>query len=274
MFGAAEYGDPAMIRALVSRGASVNVRGRYGRTPLISAADANDTPARADTISELLRLSSVETRRASPYGQSAADSLVDYQLYDDSPFDAWHIDVLSQMLASGATLKPENASRLLPFAARLARRREAQVTTIERSAGSSWRLQDEVVQLAFDFVDLRGAEEAVRRRERRVRELEDALGVPPGKEASGSGSGSGSKEETSSAAEKEEQDDMEEDEEQGGSVKPKESGSGSGSGSKIETSGAEEDEEEEEEGGSAEPKESGGEKEIEIERAASGGGGE
>jgi hypothetical protein len=49
-----------------------------------------------------------------------------------------------------------------------------------RSPSQRWRGEDEIVQLAFDFVELRQEEEGVRRREARVRELEEeckALGI-------------------------------------------------------------------------------------------------
>jgi hypothetical protein len=69
---------------------------------------------------------------------------------------------------------PENAARALPFAARLAERRAAEVALRENDP-PPWQVHEAMVGLAFDFQEVREADEAVRRREARVAELEEEL---------------------------------------------------------------------------------------------------
>jgi hypothetical protein len=94
-------------------------------------------------------------------------------------------EFVAELLASGAPVRPDNAARVLPivishgFAA--AERRKAELAA-GRSEARRWMAHNDVVQLAFDFVELRAIEERLRATEQRVAELEQRVGSGIGSE--------------------------------------------------------------------------------------------
>jgi ankyrin repeat protein len=182
MYWVAEKGDVGMLRQLVAHGASTNDVDTDGTTALILACgrddDADPGSSRAEMVSALLPLSSPETRRAVLHRRSSALDLLLERL---GPAPApWEQRAIDALVASGVPVRDENVPAVLPFAARLAARREAKLARRNRSGAMHWRAHEDLVGLAFDFQDTRAAEEGVRRREVRVAELEEelrALGV-------------------------------------------------------------------------------------------------
>jgi ankyrin repeat protein len=90
---------------------------------------------------------------------------------------------VAQLRIDGVSVLPENeemvqgvvASVAVPMLARRLRGLEAEMA-VRRSESRRWRGHDDIVGLAFDFLELREAEEGVRRREARVAELEGEVG--------------------------------------------------------------------------------------------------
>jgi hypothetical protein len=122
--------------------------------------------------------------------------------------------VLGGVLAAGAPVAPEHAEVVLPFVAEhmLPDQQRAEIRLNKlRAPSNRWRGEDEIVQLAFDFVELREAEEGVRRREARVAELEEEL------RALGEGSEDTEDDEDEDEEEEEDEDEDEEDKEAGAS---------------------------------------------------------
>jgi hypothetical protein len=197
VFNCALTGSADMLRALVSRGASLNGKDEEGLTPLIYGILRNTTPHREEMIAELVRCSSLQARRAvvaDPElislagGVSAIDVLVCTPEGGDPPddpsdktFEKWHFEVISELLASDVSILPETASELLLIAAQHGQSLERELAA-RRSPSRRWRAHDEFVQLAFDMKDAREADERVAWREARVRELEEALGEVGGEE--------------------------------------------------------------------------------------------
>jgi hypothetical protein len=128
---------------------------------------------REAVVSALLPLTSTETRRSviARDGYSALDCLFWYS----NPPSPWKIPAIEELLTSRVPVRRDTKSRALPFAARLAERRWAEAAARARSAGTTWREHERMVKLAFDFQDMRAAEEGVRVREARVEELEEEL---------------------------------------------------------------------------------------------------
>ena len=119
----------------------------------------------------LLRASSRETRGAVDRdGCSAIDQLVNSGHYKDD----WGQDAICELISAGAPVKPSSAARVLPIAARHGARLEARVAA-RPHAPPPWQMHEAMVELAFDFQDVRAAEEGVRVRQRRVQELEEQL---------------------------------------------------------------------------------------------------
>jgi hypothetical protein len=162
-----------LVKLLLSRGASAEVTNRHGFTPLMQACHFGD-PA---LVLAVLRASSQENRRRLVVGYSALDTLVASEHADD----AAKARLIPELLRAGLVAAlPDNAARVLPFAARLIQRQEGELSRRQAELTTSWRAHEAYVKLAFDFVELREAEEAVARREARVAELEAelrALGV-------------------------------------------------------------------------------------------------
>jgi ankyrin repeat protein len=181
IFWVISEGVQEMMHQLLARGALANVITDMGLTPLYRACIRRaepGTPAHAQRramVLALLPLSSTETRRSvSGYtGRSALDCLLE-RLEARIP-EAWERHAIEELLSSRVRVLSENAPRLLPIAARLAERRSNQLARRNRSGAMHWRAHEDLVGLAFDFQDLRAAEEGVRRREARVAELEEKL---------------------------------------------------------------------------------------------------
>jgi hypothetical protein len=198
MFWVVTDGNEDMMRQLLARGASSNVITSAGFTPLFHACCRCDKPGAAAAcramVSALLPLSSTETRRSvSGYtGRSALDYLLKC-LQTRSP-EPWERHAIEELLSSRVPVRPHKAALALPLAARLVERREAELARRNRSAAMQWRAHEDMVGLAFDFQDLRAAEEGVRRREMRVQELEEELrrrGIGTEEEEEDDGGGGG-----------------------------------------------------------------------------------
>jgi hypothetical protein len=163
--------DPGVLQQLLARGVSPNVIATNGTTPLSSACDHESEAI----VSALLPLTLTETRRAvNASGYSALDKLA--QSMGSNPPPPWKLRAIQELLSSRV---PVRAS-VLPIVARFAERREAELARRNRSGAMHWRAHEDMVGLAFDFKELREAEEAVRVREARVQKLEEelqALGV-------------------------------------------------------------------------------------------------
>jgi hypothetical protein len=79
--------------------------------------------------------------------------------------------VIAELLVSGVHVLPQNAAVILPIAASLGERQEAEMAA-RRSESRRWRAHEAIVGLAFDQQELRDAERAVEARCARLRELE------------------------------------------------------------------------------------------------------
>jgi ankyrin repeat protein len=183
LWDAANAGDMSLVMLLLSRGASADVVGYAGSTPLMVACTRAAGDCRA--ISALLAASSPETRRAAYRPPTAGPdalgcSAADFFLMDMSGRGVLEAEPLSELMRGGVPLRPAAAAHVLPMAARLGERREKQLKKCVPELTTSWRAHEAYVKLAFDSLELREAEEGVRRREARVAELEAelrALGV-------------------------------------------------------------------------------------------------
>ena len=159
-----------MLQQALARGASANVIANDGETPLLNAC-RNQKGA---IVSALLPLTSIETRRSvdTTNGYSALDWLI---YFADTNSEPWEQHAIDALLSSRVPVHPENAPLALPYAARLAERRRSQLARRDRSAAMQWRAHEDLFGLAQDFQELRHAEARVEERERRVRDLEEAL---------------------------------------------------------------------------------------------------
>jgi ankyrin repeat protein len=114
---AVPHNTAAMTSKLLARGASADVTDYQNRTPLMHACGqrVHNNPRRPDTINELLRCSSNETRRvaseaASTKGHSAIDAL--FFCDKDQQFEPWHLHVVSSLVDSGASVLPGHVDGL------------------------------------------------------------------------------------------------------------------------------------------------------------------
>jgi hypothetical protein len=87
----------------------------------------------------------------------------------------WRQRAIEELLSSRVHVHPRHTQLALPFAARLAERLDSQVARRNRSGAMQWRAHEDMVGLAFDFQEMREADEAVARREAQVKELEEEL---------------------------------------------------------------------------------------------------
>jgi ankyrin repeat protein len=181
-----------MLQDFFARGGTADVVTSNGNTPLIHAAtwsrDPGDVRA-AEVFLAALRASSDETRRSistDAYDNgSALDVLLERcatysaNIYDDSPAKPLQLQAIYELAASRVPVCPEHAAAVLPYFARVGERR-ARELALREAQPSTWRAHEAFVGLAFGFLELREADEAVARREGRVREFEEelrALGV-------------------------------------------------------------------------------------------------
>jgi ankyrin repeat protein len=178
----ARAGNLDMVQDLLRRGASADIITRDGWTPLIAACTRGDGPPAA--FAALARASSPSTRRVRLHGALTALDIAISWLEPSpdggEPLREWQQEVAFWLLRAGVPVAPHHAERVLPVAARLIRWQDAELVRRERSGAMCWQAHDAIVGLAFDFLEMREAEEAVARRERRVEELEAelrALGV-------------------------------------------------------------------------------------------------
>jgi ankyrin repeat protein len=192
------------LQFLLERGAPAGGRDHNGLTVLMHVCCNYDALQRQRedktqywaVMDELWRRSSDETRRAvSPdehasndKGSSAVDFLVEswtnarfmWSVGDDH--DPYLDDKLKEMvvtmLLAGVPMLPEHAEDVLPMVVshgvpRIGRAK-SELREL-RSEKRRWMAHDDVVQLALDVVEVREVDEVVRRRERRVAELEEEL---------------------------------------------------------------------------------------------------
>jgi hypothetical protein len=183
----------SMTELLLDRGASVNVIDTESYTPLLWAcADARwFRDERWPVFEQLLRRSSVMARCAirRSDGGSAIDHLAKRLAAGNEPIVTGSAPpsedefarmqerrrgVIAELLASGAPVLPANAAVVLPIAASLGARQEAELAA-RRSAFRRWRAHDDLVGLALDMRELREAERAVEENERRVEALKQEL---------------------------------------------------------------------------------------------------
>jgi ankyrin repeat protein len=164
----AEHSDhPSILRRLLGHGASVDIN---GQTPLMMGCICNN-PA----VPELLRRSSIETRRAVDLVATALDYLASTFRYNPQP---WHAPALAEMLRLGVPFMPNNAPILFPIAASLMRQQQLDLTLYnDHNILWDWRGHEAMVHLAFDMQDVRKAEQGTARREAEVRRLERHLAV-------------------------------------------------------------------------------------------------
>jgi hypothetical protein len=87
----------------------------------------------------------------------------------------WKRYVIEELLSSRVPVHPDNAARVLPIAARLAKRRASKAAAHQHDL-PPLQVHEAMVGLALDFQEVREVDEAVRVREERVRELEEELG--------------------------------------------------------------------------------------------------
>jgi hypothetical protein len=142
------------------------------------------------------RRSRPETRRAvRSKGKSAVDLTLSAVRRSGLPLQPWHKQLIGELLSSGAPVKPENLSRVLPIiashgvqiAAASAEQRERELAARRSSGAHNWRAHDDLVGLALDMGELREAKREEEEKQRRVAELERRLGeLGVGTESSGS----------------------------------------------------------------------------------------
>jgi ankyrin repeat protein len=179
-----------LLEQIVARGASPNVIASDGWTALMCAcncgADPNDyDPAYNDPwpemVTSLLRLSSVETRRSvDNESHSVLDVIFNNLREEGWTLARWQRPVVEELLSSRVPVHTDNVPLVMPIAARLGMRLAAEMDARGISPATFWRAEEAIIGLAFDSLELREAEAAVRRREARVAELEEelrALGV-------------------------------------------------------------------------------------------------
>jgi ankyrin repeat protein len=163
--GHAARANPTLVPILLARGASADVTDDDGASPLMLACGGRHPRV---NVPLLLRATSHETRRAvDDKGRSALDFLVLRR-------GDWSRDAIEQLLLSGAPVLPEHAPLALPHAARLAAKLAPQAAARARRL-PDWQAHEALVQLALDHQEMREIDAGVRRREARVRELEQAL---------------------------------------------------------------------------------------------------
>ena len=180
--------SPSVLR-LLAHGASVDVRDSMGHTPLMRACSYIPGNDDGEVVAEVLRRSSIETRRAAGglYGSSAPDHLAARFLYSSQP---WHAPVLAEMLRSGVPFRPEHAPTLRPIAATLMQQQELDLEIF--SSGRllwDWRGHEAMVHLALQMQETRFYERRVAERQAEVRRLEAELQAQRGQGGGGARGG-------------------------------------------------------------------------------------
>jgi hypothetical protein len=133
----------------------------------------DNSPDRRDVTLELLRALSRETRRAvNTGGWSAVDYIISGRR--GQSLEPWHKQLIGELLAAGAPVRPQNRATALPIAAERAERRDAELAA-RRSESRRWRAHDDLVGLALDMVERREARQGVEARRARVVALEEEL---------------------------------------------------------------------------------------------------
>jgi hypothetical protein len=234
----AELGELATLRRLLDHGASPDLIDIDGRTPLMMVCGDLYTNPATDVPLELVRRSSLATRRAvvpprrgHPHPRwSAIDFVVAGRpFYRSRRYKTWLKQLISELLTAGAPVRPYHAPDVLPIAAALSARQEAELAA-RRAEPCSWRGHEAMVGLALDFGELKEAEQEEEDKQQRVLELELELrGLGVGTESSSSSDGdsdNGESEEEESEDGEEEEDDDESESESSGEDDGGENGSG------------------------------------------------
>jgi hypothetical protein len=188
---------------LLDRGAVIDVIDKFGGTPLIMAC-VSGIWLRDEgwpLFQEILRRSSAKTRCArwrNGYYTSAVDllarSLNRYLLPSQEAGmraqkrRCWAI---AELLASGAPVRPKYAAPVLPIAAQLSARQEAELAA-RRAELSSWRAHETFVGMSLDVKELRKAERELEEKRARVAALERELRELEGGQRETEGSSGGS----------------------------------------------------------------------------------
>jgi ankyrin repeat protein len=172
IFNYARTASHPLLLRLIAHGANVDARNRDGYTALMRVVSYGSS--NGESAMELLRRSSIETRRAtSRSGWSALDSLAFRMSYAPRP---WHPPVTAELLRSGCPFQPRHAQELLPVAIPVMQEQELDLE-IFRSGRLmwDWRGHEAMVHLALQMQETRFYEEAVAERQAEVRRLEAEL---------------------------------------------------------------------------------------------------
>jgi hypothetical protein len=200
IFNYAAMGYLAGVQRLLVHGASADVFRDDGTTPLIVACDYLniDHLGRRAVALELLRASSRETRQAvDERSWSAADYIISARR--GRSIEPWHKQMVCELLAAGAPVRPYYVPLMPPIAAEHAERREREVAARRSSAAHNWRAHEAMVGLALDMQEMKDTEREVEERQARVEQLERQVGEmgsgdESGSESGGQGGGGGDKE--------------------------------------------------------------------------------
>jgi hypothetical protein len=177
---------PATTLLLLERGASTEIADAGGTTPLLAACPERRWVSDDDSWSvfqELVRRSSAATRRdVSRYNVGSAVDWLAWSLQqDDEPaseeekqrWDKRRGWAIAELLVSGVPVLPQHAPVVLPIAAALSARQQAELA--ERcSERRRWRGREAFVLLALDHQEMREAAQRVEGRRARLAELERA----------------------------------------------------------------------------------------------------
>jgi len=178
--------DLEKARLLLDRGASVHVIAGNGSTPLIEACDGYNwlRDEGWPLFQEILRRSSAKTRRSCRRDnwlrkkKSALDLLAGQLDQTGPPPEGEDLRALerrrratAELLASGTPARPVNAAPVLPIAASLSARQEAELAA-RRAELFSWRAHETFVGLSLDVKELREAEREAEERRTRLAALE------------------------------------------------------------------------------------------------------
>jgi len=180
------------LRLLLDGGASADVADDEGLTPLLVICSCHFMIQYCrDVVDEILRHSSVHTRRAdNNRGDSAVDCIVDQ--VRERGFTPEQQQLIVELLFSGAPVHARNAAFVLPIAVShalpLAARNEAELAARRSEARRCWARED-VVGLAQNVQELRDVEQMVAAKRRRLEELEGEFGGSSGTDSSGGGGG-------------------------------------------------------------------------------------
>jgi len=160
----------------MDHGASADVDMANGMTPLIAACWSVGGPPRRDVVLELLRRSSQQTRRTVMIAPDCSNcGAIDFLLFaTQAQLAPWHLQVIGELLASGAPVWPPHAACVLQSAAERAQQGEDELAS-RRSESRRWRAHEDVFDLVRDAKELRGAQQGVEARRARVAALEGEL---------------------------------------------------------------------------------------------------